>query len=41
MIKVDTNLVHHRRFRAWQEAVTEIGEYIEVFYNRQRRHATL
>lgn len=34
-------LVHHRKFRTRQEAITEISEYIEVFYNRQRRHAHL
>ena len=32
-------LVHHRTFRTRQEAIAEISEYIEVFYNRQRRHA--
>lgn len=34
-------LVHHRTFRTRPEAITEISEYIEVFYNRQRRHANL
>jgi putative transposase len=36
-----SELVHHRTFRTRQEAITEISEYIEVFYNRQRRHANL
>jgi putative transposase len=36
-----TELVHHRKYRTRQEAIAEIGEYIEVFYNRQRRHASL
>lgn len=36
-----TELVHHRRYRTRQEAMAEISEYIEVFYNRQRRHASL
>lgn len=30
-------LVHHRKYRSRQEAIQEISEYIEVFYNRQRR----
>ncbi len=34
-------LVHHRRYRSRQEAMQEIREYIEVFYNRQRRQAKL
>lgn len=34
-------LVHHRRYRSRQEAIQEIREYIEVFYNRQRRQARL
>ena len=36
-----TELVHHRNYRTRQEAMREISEYIEVFYNRQRRHASL
>ncbi|MGB2815539.1 MAG: IS3 family transposase [Dehalococcoidales bacterium] len=34
-------LVHHRRYTTRQEAIREITEYIEVFYNRQRRQARL
>ena len=34
-------LVHHRRYRNRQEAIQDITEYIEVFYNRQRRQARL
>jgi putative transposase len=34
-------LVHHRRYRTRQEAKQDIFEYIEVFYNRQRRHSTI
>ena len=30
-------LVHHRRYRTRQEAIRDITEYIEVFYNRQRK----
>jgi transposase InsO family protein len=34
-------LIHHRRYGTRQEAMQDIFEYIEVFYNRQRRHSTL
>jgi putative transposase len=29
-------LIFHRRFATRQQAIREITEYIEVFYNRQR-----
>jgi transposase InsO family protein len=29
-------LVHHRHYRSRQEAIVDITEYIEIFYNRQR-----
>lgn len=29
-------LVHHRRYRTRREAILDITEYIEIFYNRQR-----
>ena len=34
-------LVHHKRYRTRQEAIQDITEYIEVFYNRQRRQERL
>ena len=34
-------LVHHRRYTTRAEAQASIREYIEVFYNRQRRHSRL
>lgn len=34
-------LVHHRPYATRQEAMKEITEYIEVFYNRQRRQKRL
>lgn len=34
-------LVHHRRYHTRDEARQDIFEWIEVFYNRQRRHSTL
>ena len=34
-------LVHHRHYRSRQEAIRDITEYIEIFYNRQRRQARL
>ena len=36
-----SELTHHRRYRSRQEAMREITEYIEIFYNRQRRQARL
>ena len=34
-------LVHQRRYRTREEAIREITEYIEVFYNRERRQKRL
>jgi transposase InsO family protein len=34
-------LVHHRRYKTRDEAIREIKEYIEIFYNRQRIQAKL
>lgn len=34
-------LVHHRHYTNRQEAILDITEYIEIFYNRQRRQARL
>jgi transposase InsO family protein len=36
-----TELIHQRRYLTRQEAQTDIFEYIEVFYNRYRRHSAL
>lgn len=36
-----TELVHHRRYETRAQARNEITEYIEMFYNRQRRHSKL
>jgi putative transposase len=36
-----TELVHHRRYATRSEAAREIMEYIDLFYNRQRRQARL
>ncbi|HQR16608.1 MAG TPA: IS3 family transposase [Nitrospira sp.] len=33
--------IYHRRYRTHEEATQDIFEYIEVFYNRLRRHSTL
>ena len=32
-------LIHDRHYSTGQEARAEIFDYIEVFYNRQRRHS--
>lgn len=34
-------LVHHRRYATRAEAKASIQEYIEIFYNRQRRHSRI
>jgi transposase InsO family protein len=34
-------LVHHKRYASRSEAEASIREYIEIFYNRQRRHSRL
>jgi putative transposase len=36
-----SELIHHRRYRTRQEAIREISEHIEVFYNRLRRQRRL
>jgi len=36
-----TELVHRTRFKTREEARRAIFEYIEVWYNRQRRHSSL
>lgn len=36
-----TEHVHHQRYRTRKEARQDIFEWIEVFYNRVRRHSTL
>jgi putative transposase len=34
-------LIHHRHYSSRQEAIEDITEYIEIFYNRQRLQARL
>jgi len=34
-------LIHHRHYISRQQAMRDITEYIEIFYNRQRRQARL
>jgi len=36
-----TELVHRQRWATRQQAKIAIFEYLEIFYNRQRRHSTL
>jgi transposase InsO family protein len=38
---IKNELIHHRHYRTREEAAKEIIEYIEVFYNRQRRQKRL
>lgn len=37
---IKTQLIHHCTFRNVNEAQQTIFEYIEVYYNRQRKHST-
>jgi putative transposase len=34
-------LVHHRCYKTRKEAIEELSEYIEIFYNRQRKQKQL
>jgi transposase InsO family protein len=34
-------LIPHRRYSSRREAIQEITEYIEIFYNRQQRQERL
>ena len=36
-----TELVYHERYNGHQDTLRSIFEYIEIFYNRKRRHSTL
>ncbi|MBU2856274.1 IS3 family transposase [Acidithiobacillus ferrooxidans] len=37
----DNEMVHHQRFETRAQAESAIREYIEIFYNRQRRHSRI
>ena len=39
-LTLKTELIHHDDFQTREEAHQAIFEYIEVFYNRQRKHST-
>jgi len=34
-------MIHHQRYATRANAAASIKEYIEIFYNRQRRHSRL
>ena len=38
---IKSELIHHERFNGPQDTLKAIFEYIEVFYNRKRKHSTL
>jgi putative transposase len=38
---IKQELIHHRHYRSRREAIEDITEYIEIFYNRQRSQAKL
>jgi len=33
--------IHEQRYGTWDEVEQDLGDYIEEFYNRRRRHSTL
>ncbi len=37
---IKTQMIHHRRFQNVMEAEQALFNYIEVYYNRQRKHST-
>jgi hypothetical protein len=38
-LSLKAELIHGKAYDTRQQAMTAISEYIEVFYNRQRRHS--
>ncbi len=38
---IKSELIHHERFKDPQDTLAAIFEYIEVYYNRKRKHSTL
>jgi len=36
-----SELIHHERFKGPDDALKTLFEYIEIFYNRKRKHSTL
>ena len=36
-----SELVNHKQYKSYDEAKSDIFDYIEVFYNRSRRHSTI
>ncbi len=39
--RVQTELLDRRKWRTRLELANELFEYLEVFYNKQRRHSSL
>jgi putative transposase len=38
---IKSELIHHERFKGPQDTLRAIFEYIEMYYNRKRKHSTL
>ena len=38
---IKSELIRHENFKNKQDAFSGIFEYIEIYYNRQRRHSTI
>ena len=41
MDSVKNEVIHHQRYATRANAEAAIREYIDIFYNRQRRHSRL
>ncbi len=38
---IKSELIHHERFNGPQDTLAAVFEYIEIYYNRKRKHSTL
>ena len=38
---IKSELIHHERFKGSKDTLRAIFEYIEIYYNRKRKHFTL
>ncbi|MFC1858064.1 IS3 family transposase [Thermodesulfobacteriota bacterium] len=38
---IKSELIHHERFRGPKDTLAAVFEYIEIYYNRNRKHSTL
>jgi len=38
---IKSEMIHHEHFKGRNDTLTAVFEYIEVYYNRKRKHSTL